>query len=77
MAASKENKTESVKANASVVETPTVVENVSTVLETKKVRFLLSPCGAYFLPYNVGQEVDLPANQADELVESKYAEYVK
>lgn len=45
--------------------------------ETKKIRFLLSPCGKFLLPYNVGQEVDLPANQADELVECKYAEYVK
>ena len=66
----KENKTESVKANAPVVETPAVVE-------TKKIRFLLSPCGAFLLPYNVGQEVELPTNQADELVEAKYAEYVK
>lgn len=45
--------------------------------ETKKVRFLLSPCGAFLLPYNVGQEVELPVNQADELVDCKYAEYVK
>lgn len=48
-----------------------------TKQETKKIRFLLSPCGAFLLPYNVGQEVELPVNQADELVDCKYAEYVK
>lgn len=46
-------------------------------VETKKVRFLLSPAGQFLLPYNVGQEVDLPANQADEIVDMKYAEFVK
>lgn len=42
-----------------------------------KIKFILSPAGRYFLPYNVGQEVLLKANQADELVEAKYAEYVR
>lgn len=46
-------------------------------VKTKKVRFLLSPAGQFFLPYNVGQEVDLPENQADEIVDMKYAEFVK
>ena len=45
--------------------------------ETKKIRFLLPPAGRFLLPYNVGQEVDLPANQADEIVDMKYAEFVK
>ncbi|WKW47266.1 hypothetical protein P3875_04160 [Myroides sp. JBRI-B21084] len=48
-----------------------------TKVETKKIRFTLSPCGTFKLPYNVGQEVDLPTNQADEIVERKYAEFVK
>lgn len=42
-----------------------------------KIKFLLSPAGKFLLPYNVGQEVELPVNQADELVDCKYAEYVK
>lgn len=45
--------------------------------ETKKIKFLLSPCGKFLLPYNVGQVVELPVNQADEIVDCKYAEYVK
>lgn len=42
-----------------------------------KIRILLSPAGKFLLPYNVGQVVSLNANQADELVDCKYAEYVK
>lgn len=42
-----------------------------------RIKFVLSPAGRYFLPYNVGQKVFLQANQADELVEAKYAEYVR
>jgi|SRR5690606_26041107 len=41
-----------------------------------KVKFLFSPAGAFLLPYNVGQVVALPEQQADELVEARYAEYV-
>lgn len=41
-----------------------------------KLKFLFSPAGAFLLPYNVGQIVALPENQADELVEARYAEYV-
>ena len=42
-----------------------------------KIKILLSPAGKFLLPYNVGQVVSHPANQADEMVELKYAEYVK
>lgn len=42
-----------------------------------KIKFLLSPAGKFLLPYNVGQVVSHPENQADEMVELKYAEYVK
>ena len=45
--------------------------------ELIKVRILLPVAGKFLLSYNVGQEVDLPANQAKELVELKYAEFVK
>ncbi len=33
--------------------------------------------GKFKLPYNIDQEVGLPENLAKELVETKYAEYVK
>jgi len=61
----------------------TSVESDSKTLRTEnkkgevKIKFVLSPAGRYLLPYNVGQEVFLEANQADELVEAKYAEYVR
>lgn len=42
-----------------------------------KIKILLSPAGKFLLPYNVGQIVSHEANQADEMVELKYAEYVK
>lgn len=42
-----------------------------------KIKILLAPAGRWFLPYNVGQVVWHPANQADEMVDLKYAEYVK
>lgn len=42
-----------------------------------QIKFLLSPAGKFLLPYNVGQTVWHPANQADEMVDLKYAEYVK
>lgn len=41
------------------------------------VRFTLSPAGKFKLPYNVGQEVALHKEVAAEIVEAKYAEYVK
>lgn len=59
------------------VVTAEAVEATEVKTENKKVRFLLSPAGKFLLPYNVGQVVELPANQADEIVDCKYAEYVK
>lgn len=43
--------------------------------KTKKVRFLLSPTGAFKLGYNIGEIAPLPAKQADELVDAKYATF--
>lgn len=58
-----------------------VVDTKSNRKENKKgevqIKFLLSPAGKFLLPYNVGQVVWHNANQADEMVELKYAEYVK
>lgn len=42
-----------------------------------KIRFLLSPTGRFGLGYHVGEEGEFEVKQAEELVESKYAEYVK
>lgn len=43
----------------------------------RSVKFLLSPTGAFGLGYNEGEEAELEAKQASELVELGYAEYVK
>lgn len=43
----------------------------------KKVKFLLSPTGRFGLGYSAGEEGEFEEKQAAELVESKYAEYVK
>lgn len=45
--------------------------------ETVLVKFLLSPCGVFHLPWNVGDEVEIEVNQANEIVEAKYGEFVK
>lgn len=44
----------------------------------KKIKFLLSPTGKYSLGYNVGDVTDsLSETVKDQLVEDKYAEFVK
>lgn len=40
-----------------------------------KIKILFPVSGKFFLPYNVGQVVKLDEKVADELVESRYAEY--
>lgn len=40
------------------------------------VRFLKNPVGMYRLCYEVGEVVDLPKAQAEELIETKHAEAV-
>lgn len=45
--------------------------------KTKKVKIILPVSGVYNLPYNVGQEVELNTNQAEQLVEDAYAIFVK
>jgi hypothetical protein len=42
-----------------------------------KVKFLLSPVGKFNLAYGVGEIGEFLEKQADELVEAKYAEFVK
>lgn len=42
-----------------------------------KVKFLLSPTGKFGLGYSAGEEGEFNENQATELVEAGYAEYVK
>ena len=41
-----------------------------------KIKILLPVAGKFLLPYNVGQIVKLSENQANEIVEAKYAEFV-
>jgi len=42
-----------------------------------KVKFLLSPTGRFGLAYSEGETGTFPENEANELVEAKYAEFVK
>ena len=42
-----------------------------------KVKFLLSPTGKFGLGYSAGEEGEFEEKQAAELVDAKYAEYVK
>ncbi|WP_413513253.1 hypothetical protein [Myroides odoratus] len=66
------------KAEAKVVE---LEKKLPKAVKVKKnevlIRFTLSPAGKFKLPYNVGQEVALHEEVAAEIVEAKYAEYVK
>lgn len=48
-----------------------------TGVKKKKVKLLLSPAIKYKLSANVGEVVSYPAALAEELVEDKYAEFVK
>jgi hypothetical protein len=78
-----EDATDEVKSEAQVKvdEAKAALDSASTPKETsgktKKVKFLLSPTGKFNLAYNVGETGTLPANQADEVVAAKYAEFVK
>lgn len=78
--AEREREKESLEAKISELETV----NKKTTSKTKKpskddvkVKFLLSPAGKFKLPYNVGQVVLLEKEIAAEIVEAKYAEFVK
>ncbi|WP_060872880.1 hypothetical protein [Myroides odoratus] len=66
------------KAEAKIVE---LEKKLPKAVKVKKnevvIRFTLSPAGKFKLPYNVGQEVALHEEVAAEIVEAKYAEYVK
>ena len=42
-----------------------------------KVKFLLSPTGKFGLGYSAGVVGEFEENQSTELVEAKFAEYVK
>lgn len=42
-----------------------------------KIKFLLSPTGKFDLAYHIGEEGEFEEKQATELVEAKYAEFVK
>lgn len=42
----------------------------------KKVKITGPVAGRFLLPYNIDQEVEIEAKQADEIVESGYGEYI-
>jgi hypothetical protein len=67
------------EAGAVVNSDEIVVENVYVVGENGlvKVRFLLSPTRKFSLGYSAGEEGEFEEKQANELVEAKYAEFVK
>lgn len=54
-----------------------LVKKSKQTTELVEVRFLLSPTGRYNLAYNVGDIGLLAKNLANEVVEDKYAEFVK
>ena len=49
----------------------------SITKKTLKVKFIVSPTGAYNLAYNVNEEAELPELKAQELIDAKYAILVK
>ena len=74
------NENEALKAKiAELSETDTDSKSNRTVNKKGEVKIkIIAPvAGKFLLPYNVGQEVFHQANQADEMVETRYAEYVK
>lgn len=52
-------------------------KQVQEVSEVAKVKILLPVAGKFRLSSNVGDVVEYPTALAEELVESKYAEFVK
>lgn len=79
---------EEVATAENVVETTKKALDAAVELEAKakssgakeinlKIKFLLSPTGKFNLAYNVDESASLPEAQARELVEAKYAEFVK
>lgn len=75
----KDAEIETLKKEIKVLEKSSKGDSVSKKPKAgeKVVRFLLSPAGKFKLPYNVGQEVSLHEEVAAEVVEAKYAEFVK
>lgn len=43
----------------------------------KTIKFIKSPVGKFGLSYTIGQEVEISAEQADELINAEYAELVE
>jgi hypothetical protein len=54
-----------------------LVALTEVAVEYVEVKFLLSPTGKYHLAYNVGEIGSLAKPLATELVEDKFAEFVK
>jgi hypothetical protein len=64
-----------------IVVDPIVVDPKLAVKKPKekksKIKFILSPTGKFGLAYGVDEIVEMNANQANEIVESGYAEFIK
>jgi len=58
------------------IEKPVLAEKKSKEKKSK-IKFILSPTGKFGLAYGVNEIVEMNANQADEIVDSGYAEFVK
>lgn len=43
----------------------------------KKIKFIKNPIGAFGLAYVIGEEAELEINQANELVDLKFAVFVE
>lgn len=52
-------------------------KKITTKTTTKKVRIVLPIAGKFLRSENVGDVAEYPAALADEMVENKYAEFVK
>jgi predicted transcriptional regulator YheO len=77
--ATEEQKAEAVKAVNEAKEAldKATMEPVKKDTKEKKLKFKVSPTGKFGLAYNVGESGAFNEAQANELVESGYAEFVK
>lgn len=69
---------ETPEVTADVKQAPVVAKEKTTKKgKDLKVKFLLSPTGRFGLGYSEGEEGTFSEAQANELVDAKYAEFVK
>jgi len=59
-----------------VVETPVVESPIVEKVALVKIKVLIALAGKFLLPYNPDAEIEIDANQAAEIVEAGYGEYI-